>query len=763
MLKHHLISLIRSIKRRKLLSFINITGFAFAIAFVLLISQYIFYEYNQNSDLPEADNIYRVVNGLTNNYWIDYRFKDAVKENITGISSAGVFNHFTIEAKADEQFYNIEHLIIADPGFLEIYNFKFLYGSAKTSLVTTDGLIITESTAMKIFGTADVLGRNMILNHESEMKITGVIKDPENVSLQVELIASYLNVKNEKLAYRTMSAGKTVLYPFSILIKLNSNVSPENAAQRIAALHSQNKFIFPPNVKLIPLKENYFNTGYEDYDLTHGNSELIRILSIIGLLILVLSIINYINLSTAAYRYRINEIGIKKCFGIGRSTLIKQLLMESVVICTVSAIFSVLIAELFLPYFNRFTEKNIPLQVFQNPAFTLAFFISILLIGFLTGIIPSLALSKISPLQLFRLDSYIKGPGKFFRNILTISQYSIATILIFALIIMANQIDYVKHKDMGFNTERLLYIKTHYRMSGKVNPLADKLSSFPYIKSLSKTFGIPGDLRLEGNEGKIMVIDSLTLKTFGFNIVKGRDLLPGDLNHGQIINMAAWKKWELENFSNEMFPKESVIGVVSDFNFAPLYSAGMPLVLYYSENWGTSHITLRTSGPVPYIIEYIKKSWKEICPEYPLEFGFYDEMFASFYRTEENLATLISIFTILAIIISSLGIFGLAFYQSERRTKEMGIRKVFGADPLNLFYMQTRGYGLLVLISNLIALPIGYYIMQKWLEQFAYRIEFSWYFFLFAGAISLFIALSVVSFQSIKSALVKPVNSLRYE
>jgi putative ABC transport system permease protein len=299
-------------------------------------------------------------------------------------------------------------------------------------------------------------------------------------------------------------------------------------------------------------------------------------------------------------------------------------------------------------------------------------------------------------------------------------------------------------------------------MANRVQIIADKLQQYHGTKSLTKTLGIPGQINMSCDGHEAMAIDSTTLKTFGFKIIKGRNLLPGDFNKACLINMASYKRFKEGDLHNYKVNGFDVVGVVSDFHYSSLYNQPGPLGLFYS-GWGSDNITLRVSGPISEAVDYMKKTWQEICPEYPMEFGFYDEYFASMYKKEENLAAFISIFSILAIVISCMGIFGLSVFQSEQRIKEIGIRKVLGATTLEITLLLAKGFTKWVIFANVIAIPVTYYLLHFWLRGFAYRIELSWWIFAASGVITLLIASATISYQSIKTSLANPVEALRYE
>lgn len=770
MFRYSILYYIRSITRRKLFSSINIIGLSFGIAFMILIGQFLYYEFNYNHEIKNVENIYRVVDTEGNNYNIDYRMKEQILQSVPGVKNACVLNHFGIDVNVGNKFFQLKHMLVVDQDFFNVFKCSFISGNPKEVFNSIDNIVLTEKTAKNIFGTINVVGKTLRLNHQYDMMIAGVVKDlPENISFGAELFVNVMNTPKQRIIYR-MSCftydGKDdsqCQYPFNVFVELNKNADIEKIEKQISSFNKINSFRFPKKAALTPFKTNYFNTVIEDYDLLHGNKSLIKILSLIGMTILLLAVINFINLTTASYRYRLKEIGVKKYLGAGRPALIKQLILESLLTCIISSLLGILIAFLFLPYFNQFVDKSITLQIFSDPIFFALFVSFILLLGILTGFLPAIVLSRISPLQLFKSNPHLRGTGKGFRGVLTAFQFSMAIILISGLIVISKQIDFVKHKDPGFNTDRLIYLKIHYTLADRVEVLSNKLQQYHGIKSLTKTCGIPGDIRIRNDNHESIIIDSASMKTFGFKVIKGRNLLPGDMNKACLINMAAYKHFKNGDFQNHKVNGADVVGVVSDFHYSSLYTSTGPLALFYSNSWYTDNITMRISGSIGETMNYINKTWKEICPDYPIDLNFYDEHFASMYAKEENLASFVSIFSILAVIISCLGIFGLSVYQSEQRVKEIGIRKVLGAGVPEITLLLSKSFAKWVILANVIAVPVSYYFLNLWLQDFAYRITISWWVYVLSGVIALVIAFATVSFQAIKAATANPVESLRYE
>ncbi len=769
MLKNYLTIALRNLVRRKLLSLINLTGLAFGIAFMLLIGLFLYFELSYNQSFRNFDHIYRLIDAAENGYAIDYRVRDAMVEKIPGVKNASLMNKYPVEVNYNDQVFQFENMLIVDVSFLEIFDFTFRNGNPATAFRTAEGVVLTEATALKIFGSMDVLGKQLIVDHEYEMTVTGVVQDlPPNTSFRADLLVSVENTRQKRLPF-SMSCQEydgiddsKCKYPFNIFVELNPNADAAAIAQQIPSLFDPDDYRFPDEVRLTSFKTNYFDTQYNDRDLAHGNAGLVRTLALIGLVILTLAVINYANLTTAGYKYRLTEIGVKKCLGVQRRALITQFLVESLLFCLCAVLLGVALAEIFLPYFNQYVEKPLQIRFFDDVQFSLLFMAFIFLLSIIAGFFPALLLSKISPLALFRSNPFIKGTASHYRSVLSVFQFSTAIVLICFLLVMSRQIDYAKHKDPGFEAGQLLYLNIHHKMRDRLPALTDRLRQYHGLESLSITNGIPGKINVNLNGFDTIVIDADAIKTFGFQLVRGREPLPGDLNKVCLINSMALSKFENGDFRGQEINGSKIIGVVSDFHFAPMYKKIAPLVLMYSD-WGGHQITLRTFGPAAETVSFIREAWAEICPDFPLDLQFYNDAFAAMYRQEENLARLISIFASVAVVISCMGIFGLAVFQSQQRVKEIGIRKILGATVTEITAMLTGNFTRWVLIANLVAWPVAYFIASKWLENFAYRIELQWWMFALAGGLALMIALLAVSAQAIKAALANPVDALRCE
>ena len=771
MIKNFIVTAFRYMYKRKGFSLINIAGLAFGIAIIILIGQFLYFEFSYDKFHPKLDHIYHVADTAEQSYRVDYRIRDRIIENIPQVNNACLYYSYATDLNAKDHVFEFDHVLLVDPSFFEIFNFPFIMGNGQTSLADTQSVILTESTSQRIFGSENPIGQLILLGHEDEMFVSGIIADfPENSSFQADLIASAENTKIKRLSYSMDCVtfdgvdDSQCRYPYGIFLELSPSADPAAVEKQINSMFTGEDYRYPNTLALTSFKQSYLHNQYRTSRLSHGNLGLLKVLSYIGLLVLVLAVMNYINLTTAAYNYRIKEIGVKKCLGVNRHSLIFQFMGESMVVCFIAAFLGLILAKLFLPFFNQFVDIPQQIQILTNTQFFAMFIFFVLFLGVSSGIYPAFILSGILPIQLLRTGGNSGNNRSYLRNILNVFQFAVTLCLIIGLVIMFKQIHFVKHKDLGFETDKLVNLKIHHSMDGLALSLQKKLQQYPGISDMTMTAGIPGRITMTMGGFKSIVVDNQFTKTFGLKIIQGRDLLQGDINKACLVNEAGLRKFENGDFLGKEVNSLEVVGVVSDFHYTSFHQKIGPMVLlYYDSSWGRSHLSFMLSGSIQEGLEYIKSSWMTICPDFPFEYHFYDEWFDAMYRNEENLAKMISIFSVLAIVISCLGLFGLALFSAEQRTKEICIRKVLGSSIREIVLLLTKSTLKWALFANLIAWPVSWFVMSKWLENFAYRTEISWWVFAVASGSVLLIAVLTVSWHTIRAALADPVEALRYE
>jgi putative ABC transport system permease protein len=610
------------------------------------------------------------------------------------------------------------------------------------------------------------------------LTVTGVIKDfPDNSSIRANIMVNMEN-RNFKFTFSCTNYddSSTHRYLFNIYLSLKEKSDPHQLEQKINN-HAETIQPYIKKIGLLALRDTYLRDNTVGSSTKKGNPELLQLFTAIALVVLLLAIINYINLSIARHIKRNKETGIRKTIGAGNKDIVFLFLAESVIVSTVAFVVALIIAELSIPFFENIVDSKltiIPLFVFPG---NIILFASILFIGVISGIFPAFLFSSFDPIRILSGRMIASGRKNYFRNVLTVFQFTVSIALIFCIIVIQKQIGYVKHNNLGFEKEQLLQLKLPFSDSKDAEILINKLREYASIKYITTSNGVPGDVHFSMGSGIkdkdkhlfCIPADSNFLKTFKIQLVKGRELLPGEYGETCMINETAYKYFGWDNLENKYYNNGrkggfKVIGVVKDFHIASLHQTIEPTCIMFASEYSHSNISLKIEGgTIAQTMVYIQKEWKKIFPDYPIDYQFFDEWFNQMYAKDERFANAISLFGFLAISISCLGILGLAIFSSERRTKEIGIRKVHGATVNDLMILLNKDFIKWIVLAFIIACPIGWYAMNKWLEDFAYRIEITWWMFILSGGIALLIALATVSFQAIKAATANPVESLRYE
>jgi putative ABC transport system permease protein len=780
---YYLKTAIRNLWNNKKFSIINITGFAFGISICLAIVLFLVNEYSCDRYHEHTDQIVRVIDVKNKSSSIDYRVKDILLNNYPEIENGCLVQcaFRPIEVKASDQGLYLDNIMSVDNSFFEVFTIPFLTGNSSVPFTNINSAVITESTAKTLFGTENPVGKEILFRNNIPLTVTAVIKDfPENSSFSASIL---VNAENEEFKFEKWIGDSrdlsTYRWPFRIYLQLNKKVNRELFLEKI---NSNTELLVPyvSDAGFLALKDIYLFDPTTGSGNKRGNPGLLKLLGAIAFIILSLAIINYINLTVAQQNKRNKDTGVKKTIGANRSIIFFHFLSESVLVSLVAFVLGIFLAWILLPVYNAIFSTTIDINyLFHLPNLSILI-CTILLIGILSGSGPAIALSGINPVKVLSGSVIIQGKKNFLRNFLTVFQFTISIILIFCVIIVQKQIKYVKHKNPGFNEEQLVRLDIpaiQENEAPKFFALIEELRKSPYISNLSTSYGVPGSIPLSmgsnmENTDKNMsvpslLVDTAFLETFAIQVIKGRNLEPGDFDKVCMINEAAWRHFEFENLENKRFNNfggYDIVGVVNDFHFRSLHDEIGPVCIIFTGKGRPTTINVRfaSNGTTPGM-DYIRETWKNILPGFPLKYQFYDEWFDSMYRSEERFAKTIGLFAVLAIVISCIGILGLAIFSSERRTKEIGIRKVNGATVTEVVTMLNKDFVKWVAIAFIVAVPASWYAMDKWLESFAYKTSLSWWIFALAGLLALGIALLTVSWQSWRAATRNPVEALRYE
>ncbi len=799
MFKNYLKIAFRNIKRYKGYSFINIAGLAVGMACCLFILFFVLYEFSYDTFHEDAGRIYRVA--------MEFRAKDqpvkygavtpppvapAILDNFAEVEDAVRITRANgIVKRGEKQFFE-DGILYIDQSFFNVFTFPLIKGDPETVLKEPYTAVLTDSIAEKYFGSEDPVGKTISINYQRDYKITGIVEDvPPNSHFTFDLLFSFAPIEE---SLQNAPIGKLWFsHSYYTYIKTRSkNLSPAfiegvyNLSANIIG-DFENKVGFQQRFFLQPLRDIYLtsNLGFELGST--GNKTYLFYFIAIAVFILIIASINFVNLSTARSTGRAREVGIRKVAGAEKKQLINQFLGEALFTTFISTGISMLIILFSLPYFRNLTGKDIELN-FISTGIILCIILIPLAVGLLAGSYPAFILSAYHPVDTLKGVFGLTKKGVKLRKCLVIFQFAISILLIISTIIVSQQLSFMRNQDLGFDKEQIVVLSL--RGSGearqKYNVLKDEFMKHATIVSAATSYTVPGrnpssnamlPEGFSGDQWQTFLInwaDYDYLETYKIRLVAGRDFsrdFETDKEGAFILNEAAvkslgWnspedaigKTWNLGNRR-----KGNVIGVTKDYHFNSLHQKISPLVIHLDPNYFV-YLSLRfTTGSVSETLSFIEETWKELVPDEPFSYFFLNEDFERQYRAEEQVQVIVSLFTIMGMVIACLGLFGLTSFSVEQRKKEIGIRKVLGSANHKIVYLLVKDFLILVLIANVVALPVGWLSMNKWLQNYAYRTNMSIWIFLLSGFAALAIALLTVSFQTIKAATANPVDSLRYE
>jgi len=796
MLYHNLKLAFRNLLRHKTFAFINILGLVIGLVSCIVIGLYAYNELSFDTFNSNYANIYRI-NKNTNE-----KGKQAQQDGITPAELAPATTREIPEVVAATRFrpwfnemlvsYDTVHLKLddvayADASFLKMFNYPLVNGDKNTALSEPSTAVITESTAKKYFGNKNPIGKTLITLNNIPVKITGVAKDvPNNSSLAFTMLISWATTEataNKDYFFWMNSWTTNVAYTF---VQLKPNVNAAQTGNKISALlhaHFPEKE-FQYSTYLQPLKDIHLKSAdilYAEYFRTNSG-KIISTLMIIACFILLIACFNFINLTTAGALGRAKETGIQKVLGAKKSQLIKKFLAESFVLCTIALLLALITVTIVLPLFDKLANTQLTSSLLLKPQILLSLIVLLLLLSFVAGFYPAIFLSRFKSADVFR--NVIKaGKDSWLRKTLVTTQFALSVLLIIATIVVNKQMHYLSTKDLGFNKDQVVVLQlANTGLEEKGKELMNALKQNPNILSVSSSNRVPGQtmngygIIPEGHslDEHIMVSEMETdanfASTYGIQLTQGRyfsSQMPTDTTNSIVINealanMLGWKNAVGKQLEVYEARKGKVIGVMKDFNYASLREKVQPLAVILTNNPLYLSVKIK-AGSIPSSLDYMQKTWKQFTNEYPFDYFFLDEQLNHFYSSDERLLYVLNIFAALAIFIACIGLFGLSIYTARQRTKEIGIRKVLGASVTQLTMLLSEEFILLVVIAIIIATPLAWLLTNKWLEDFAYRINISGWIFFIAGMIAILIALATVSVQAIKAAIANPVKSLRTE
>ncbi len=791
MIMNYIISSFRSISRHKIFSFINLFGLSIAMAAVILIFLWVNNELSFDKFHENSENIFRVEE---NQYYNNDKYHVNVtpwpagptwEREIPEIEKAArlVFTGSMLFRKDEQKFYE-PGVISADSGFFRIFTFPFLYGNPETSLDSPNSIVISEEIALKYFGDNNPVGEILQINNMVDCRVTGVMKKiPNNSSLKFEAAISFDYMINHTTRYSESWGNNSIL----TMVQLNPHADISKVNQKLTDVVSQNNENNDVEFMVAPLEElhlySYFGFGVQQRGIQN-----IYIFSAVGLFILIIACINFMNLTTARSVGRSKEIGIRKVNGAHRENLIIQFLGESMIMTIIAFMISIIIVLSLFPAFNQFTGKEFTASSLYNPVMIFSIVLLIIITSLLSGTYPALYLSSLIPVKIFSASGTKPSGKAYFRKITVIIQFCLTIILIIGTVIIYGQLNYMQSKSLGYDKENILYIPLRGDMRDSYSKLKEELNKMPVILSITATAHIPysigsnsGGVDWEGKDPDLQVLVSTGasdydyVETMKIEMKSGRSFSKDYVSDGIhdtiasfMINEEMEKIMDIDNILGTklhyMGFHGPIIGVVKNYHFKSIRNEIEPLAIIVAPTEYLNFMVMRLSpGNVQKNIKEINKTWDEIMPLYPFDYKFLDEDFDTLYKEEESMGKLMGYFALVAIIIACVGLFGLSVFNAEQKTKEIGIRKAHGASTRSILFLFSKEIVVLMVISSLLSWPLAYFLLSRWLQNFDYRIDLNPAIFLGAGLASLLIAMLSVSYQSAKAARKNPALTLRYE
>ena len=807
MFKNYIKTAFRSLKKNKGFTIINVFGLALGLCVCMLIVFYVIDELGYDKQHLKGDRIYRINNDikfagadrsyaqspapLATEFLHDFpEIESAVRFRMTGGFKVKKGNENVLE----------HHVAYADSTLFKVFTLPMVQGDPQTALTAPMSIVINETTAKKYFNSTNVVGRSLTMDDTNLYKVTGVIKDmPKQSHFGFDIFISMVTfaesredtwLSNNFTTYLLLKQGTD---PKNLQAKFAREVRKFVGGQLQAAIHMDyDQFAKTGGyyrISMTPLKDIHLKSNRVAEIEANGNIQYVYIFSAIAIFILLIACVNFMNLSTARSSNRAREVGVRKVLGSPRKYLIAQFLSESIIVTLIATIIAVVGAYVLLPLFNDMAGKELAITAQTFTWLAPALIAGVIIIGCLAGSYPAFFLSAFQPIDVLKgkLSSGFKGG--FLRSFLVVFQFSISIFLIIGTMVIYHQLKYIQSKDLGFNRDHVLIIKNTESIGEQAKILREELKSIPGVVNTTMTGFLPTsgyrnsttffqDASADAKTAlatQYWQIDTDYLNAMGIKMIGGRNFSK-DMKTDTaalIINEAAAKVLNVSDpIGKDLYqPMDSkattlqrrhIVGIVKDFNFNSLRENITPVVFAFGQNYGAVGVRINSTN-IPALIEQVKSKWQALAPNQQFDYSFMDEDFDATYRTEQRIGKIFVAFTSMAIIIACLGLFGLAAYAAEQRTKEIGIRKVLGANISIIVAMLSKDFIKLVLISIAIASPLAWLSMQQWLQGFAYRDGIKWWIIASAGLGAIVIAFITISFQSIKAALANPVKSLKSE
>jgi len=791
MFKNYFTIALRIVRRQKGYSFIKISGLSIGMACCILILLFVRYQLSFDKFHEQKDRIYRVLSELDLTQGKEIvcltalPLAPALKDDIEAIPKAARLSGGgrILFRAGDKKFF--ERVYFADADALDIFTFPLRVGNAQSALTDPFSIVVTDEVARKYFSDENPIGKTITLQNSNDYRITGILEAiPGNSHLRFDALASFSSLANTDRVKGNYWDRFSNDYTY---ILLQEGADPEEVRRQLPAFMAKH---IPAEedrygLHLQPLKDIHFSSLNYDYS-RRISKEYLYAYSAIAVFILLIACINFMNLATARSAGRAREVGIRKVVGAQRKQLIQQFFSESVLIAVLALVVAIGLVALLLPYFSQFIQEELSFDLWHDWSLVISLLGLCVVVGFVSGSYPALVLSSFRPIKVLRKTVEKNKKGLSFRTVSIVMQFAISIILITATAVVYAQLHYMRNKDLGFDAEQVLAIHTRNDyFKDRADAFKNEITRNPFVLNASASFGTPASGSGSGRtfipegfpEGESLHLETLFvdydfIETFGLTLLHGRDFsreFSTDAEQAFILNETAARKMGWNDPIGKRLALEDteikgkVIGVVKDFHYDSVDNAISPMVLTLLP-FQVEYISVKFQRErIAQVLAFLASTWKNFAPDYPFEYFFINEEFDTYYNFERRLGNLFTYCAILALLISCMGVFGLASFTAEQRTKEIGIRKVLGASVQGIIYLLSKEFIKWILMANVFAWPLAFFVMNKWLTNFAYRINIGPWVFALSGFLALFIALLTISYQCVKTAMANPIDSLRYE
>lgn len=809
MFRNHFKTAWRNLMKYKFISFINLFGLTIGLTCCLLILTYILNELSYDKYNKNADRVYRVTRTFYDGngkemlnlstvappfgYYLPTDFPEI--EKMTRLLNVGI-----TPLRYKDKLINEPNVYFGDENLFDVFTVDVLKGNPKTALNDPYSVMLTEETAKKYFGNEDPINKVIRANDQFDVKVTGVYKDfPSNAHIHPNILVSFNTLKdsaiigeeNLRTNWGNNSFFTYILLPETYNIESMKKRFPAFLDKHMAGQYGPNQPSKFTKLDLQKLSDIHLYSHTDFEAEPNGDINRVYIFSAIALFILLIACINYMNLSTARSALRAKEIGIRKVVGASKKELVAQFLSESILLTCSAIIIAFVLLYLLLPWLNKVSSQNLSINILLKWQILVPLFLTPFVVGIISGIYPALFMSSFQPVKTLKGLFKVGGSSISFRKVLVVTQFAISIILIITTVVVFQQLRYMQNASLGYNKDHLITMAYSNQLNDRYEAFRNTLLQNSNIKAVGRSSRIPTGRLLDGMGAQVPGNDSMVpvkadirflatdydfIPAYGIPLAAGRNFSRsfGTDTSNFIINEAAvkaigWKSNDQavgKDFKYGQFSGH-IIGVVKDFHFESLHEAITPLVFVLPQpsNQGLfNNISIKISGQnIASSLETIKNTWQKFLPELPYQYSFFDENFARLYDAEHKQETIFTTFACIAIFIACLGLFGLSAFAISQRVKEIGVRKVLGANTTTIVTLLSKEFLKLVLIAAIVAFPIAWYAMHNWLQDFAYRINIQWWVFIIAAIAAAFIALITVGMQAVKAATANPVKALRSE